>query len=293
MLAHPPDTPESFSDFWDGLPDVLAARDLRRLAAAIVRARRAGRPVVWMFGAHVVKTGLAPVLVRLLREDFATLFAVNGAFVIHDCELALWGETSEDVGQELRHGRFGMVRETTEFVNGAAREAAEREEGFGEAAGRLLLAREREWRTESVLGRCYDLGIPATVHVAVGTDIAHQHPEFSGAAAGEASARDFRILAGHLRDLEGAVVINVGSAVILPEVFLKACSVAINLGASSAKLFTATLDFEKHYRPMENVVRRPLGDGGEGCYLVGHHEIMIPLLLQGLLLARTRAVAGT
>jgi hypothetical protein len=288
-LSRPATDPDSFAQFWDGLPDLLAGRDLRRLSSAILAARRDGRPVVWMFGAHVVKVGLGPLLVRLLEEDLATLFAVNGAFAIHDAELALWGATSEDVAAELPLGRFGMARETAEFVNGAAVEARQGAEGLGEALGRLLLARRDAWRAPSVLGACYARGTPATVHVAIGTDIVHQHPEFSGEAAGDASARDFRILAGHLAGLEGAVVLNVGSAVLLPEVFLKACSVAINLGASPARLFTATLDFTRNYRSMENVVRRPPGEGGGGCYLVGHHEILLPMLFQGLLLERRRA----
>lgn len=288
-LARPIADAGSFTQFWDGLPDLLAARDLRRLARAIVAARSAGRPVVWMCGAHAVKAGLGPLLIRLAEEDLATLLAVNGAFAIHDAELALWGATSEDVAVELPRGNFGTAGETADFVNGAAREARDAAEGLGEALGRLLAGRRADWRTPSVLGRFHELGIPATVHVAIGTDITHQHPGFSGEAAGEASARDFRILAGHLAKLEGAVVLNVGSAVLLPEVFLKACSVAINLGASNARLFTATLDFVKNYRSMENVVRRPPGEGGAGVYLVGHHEILLPLLLQGLLLERARA----
>ncbi len=289
QLAAPPSDPESFEQFWDGLPDVLAARDLRRLVQAILRARQRGRPVVWMFGAHVVKTALGPVLIRLLREDLATLFAVNGAFAIHDTELALWGVTSEDVADELAAGRFGMTRETAQFLNAAAIEAQRLGEGLGESIGRCALSSRASSHADSVLATCYELGVPATVHVAIGTDITHQHPEFSGAAVGDASARDFRILAAHLSDLENAVVLNVGSAVLLPEVFLKACAVALNLGASSAGLVTAALDFAKQYRPMENVVRRPPGPGGEGLYLVGHHEILLPLLLQALLLERKRA----
>lgn len=291
-LARPPADPGSFEQFWDGLPDLLAARELKLLVRAILAARRDGRPVVWMFGAHVVKTGLVPLLIRLLDEDLATLCAVNGAFAIHEAELALWGETSEAVADALPSGRFGMARETAAFVNGASLEAAERGEGLGEALGRLLLARREAWRIPSFLGACYERGIPATVHVAIGTDIVHQHPDFSGEATGAASARDFRILAAHLQDLAGAVVLNVGSAVLLPEVFLKACSVAINLGASSERLVTATLDFAVNYRCAENVVRRPPGPGGRGCYILGHHELLLPLLFQGLLLERDRATSS-
>lgn len=292
MLARPPEEPDSFTGFWDGMPETLAAADLRALARAIVAARRRGRPVIWMLGAHVIKVGLGPLLIRLLREDLVTLVAVNGAFTIHDAELALWGKTSEDVAKELHMGRFGMVRETAELINGAALQGAQRGEGLGEAIGRCLVERCGEWVTESVVGACYQSRIPVTVHVAVGTDITHQHPEFSGEATGECSARDFRILAGHLKQLEGAVVVNVGSAVILPEVFLKALSVVINLGSSSKGLVTATLDFNRHYRPLLNVVQRPQRGQGRGYYLVGHHEILLPLLLQGILCERIRGDAG-
>jgi len=287
-LARPAAEVASFAQFWDGLPPHLGARDLRALAQAVVRARAKGRPVIWMFGAHAIKVGLSPVLISLVREDLATLLAVNGAFAIHDAELSLWGRTSEEVERELHQGRFGMVRETAEVLNGAAVEGSRRGEGLGEATGRVLAERRASWCAESVLGVCYEAGVPATVHVAIGTDVVHQHPEFSGAAFGETSARDFRILAAHLEEMAGAVAINVGSAVILPEVFLKAFSVAVNLGASAEGLVTASLDFVRQYRPLRNVVQRPPGPGGCGYYLVGHHEILLPLLQQGLRLERQR-----
>ncbi len=288
MLASPPPTPESFTAFWDGLPDALGAAELRRLARAIVAARAAGRPVIWMCGAHTVKVGLGPVLIRLLQENLATLLAVNGAFAIHDLELTLWGHTSEEVADELHEGRFGMARQTTAWINEATLEGARRQEGLGEAIGRGLVQQREDWIAQSVLGTCYELGVPATVHVAIGTDINHQHPDFSAEAAGKTSGRDFRILAAHLKRLRGAVVVNVGSAVILPEVFLKALSVAANLGVDTSGLVTATLDFQRHYRPAVNVVQRPTLKEGHGAYLVGHHEIMVPLLLQGVLLERQR-----
>jgi hypothetical protein len=287
-LADPPEDFESFGQFWDGLPGALAANDLRALAKAIVKARHEGRPVVWMMGAHVIKVGLGPLLINLLHNDFATLFAVNGAYTIHDTELTIFGQTSEDVGEELHEGRFGMGRETARFINGAVNEGSKKHEGFGEAVGRKLVEHKSDWLTPSIAGSCYERNIPLTVHVAVGTDIIHQHPEFSGAAAGDCSARDFRIFAGHLQDLTGAVVINVGSAVILPEVFLKVFSVVTNLGATSEGLVTATFDFNKHYRPMLNVVQRPQGKRNNGYYIVGHHELMLPLLYQGLLLEKSR-----
>jgi len=293
MLAGDIEQLESFTEFWDRLPGALAAPELRELARAIARAHERGRPIIWMFGAHVIKVGLSPLLTRLVGDGLATLVAVNGAFVIHDAELALWGKTSEDVASELHAGRFGMARETTEFINLATTSASERDEGLGEGIGRALLEREADWAMTSVVGECYRREVPVTVHLAVGTDITHQHPEFSGRAAGEASARDFRIFAAHLRELDGAVVVNVGSAVILPEVFLKALSVAINLGANCAGLVTASLDFVRHYRPRVNVVERPRGPGGKGISLVGHHEIMLPLLIRGSLLELKRLRVGS
>lgn len=292
-LARPAADPGSFAQLWDGLPPHLAAEDLRALARAIAGAKVRGRPIVWMCGAHVIKVGLGPILLSLVREGWATLLAVNGAFAIHDLELALWGWTSEEVEAGLRQGRFGMVRETAAVLNAAASEGARRGEGLGEAIGRALAERRSEWHAESVLGAGFEAGIPMTVHVAIGTDIVHQHPDFSGAATGECSARDFRILAGHLKEMAGAVVVNVGSAVVLPEVFLKAFSVAANLGARSEGLVTATLDFVKHYRPLRNVVQRPPGPDGAGYFIVGHHEIMLPLLYQGIRLESLRLEEGT
>jgi len=292
-LVRPAADVESFAQLWDGLPSYLAARDLRSLARAIARARAGSRPIVWMLGAHTIKVGLGPILLCLVRERLATLLAVNGAFAIHDLELALWGHTSEEVEAGLHQGRFGMARETAAVLNAAAAEGARRGEGLGEAIGRALVERRSEWRAESVLGGCYEAGVPVTVHVAIGTDIVHQHPDFSGAATGEGSACDFRILAGHLKGMAGAVVVNVGSAVILPEVFLKAFSVAANLGARSEGLVTATLDFVRQYRPLRNVVERPPGPEGAGYYIVGHHEIMLPLLFQGIRLECQRLGDGT
>ena len=292
LLAGIPEAPCSFADLWDSLPDILGAASLRALARAIVTARAKGRPVIWMFGAHAIKVGLGPILNHFIEEDLATLLAVNGAFTIHDAELALWGKTSEEVAAELHAGRFGMAQETAAFINTATARCAEEPLGLGEAIGQALAERAVEQVIPSVLGTCHGRGIPVTVHLAIGTDITHQHPEFSGAAAGAGSARDFRILAAHLDEVAGAVVVNVGSAVILPEVFLKALSVAINLGARVDGLVTATFDFQRHYRPMENVIRRPVPQDGQGHYIVGHHEILLPPLLQGLLLERGRLGAS-
>jgi len=292
MLAQRPVDDASFETFWDGLPGVLAADDLRSLAKAIVRAKRLERPIVWMMGAHVIKVGLGPLLIKLLESGFASLFAVNGAFTIHDAELAWWGGTSEEVGDELHEGRFGMGRETAALLNSAALEGSERDEGLGEAIGRVLASQSDSWSVPSVAGSCYQRKIPLTVHVAIGTDIIHQHPDFSGKATGCCSARDFRIFSGHLKDLQDAVIVNVGSAVIMPEVFLKAFSVATNLGAKSDGLVTATLDFNRHYRPFTNVTKRPSQKCGKGYYIVGHHEVMLPLLLQGVLVENARYDGG-
>ena len=227
----------------------------------------------------------------MMESGLLTGIAFNGAGAIHDVELGLWGRTSEDVAHELHSGRFGMGRETAAFVNGAAVAARRASEGFGEALGRLLLEADRGTAARSVLAAAYRLKLPATVHVAIGTDIVHQHADFDGGATGEASARDFRILAAEVAEIRGGTVLNLGSAVILPEVFLKAFSVARNLRASTDGLTTAVFDFIKQYRPMENVVRRPTRDKGKGYYLVGHHEILLPLLFHACLLEATRKPA--
>lgn len=284
VLYRPPARLESFRAFWASLPAVLGAADLREVVASVLRSRKAGRPVVVLCGAHVLKTGMGPGLIRMIESDLITGIAFNGAGAIHDVELGLWGWTSEDVAHDLHSGKFGMSRETAAFVNGSARQASENREGFGEALGRSLLEADRKTAKRSVLAAAYLANVPATIHVAIGTDIVHQHANFDGAATGDASARDFRILAAQALDLAGATVLNLGSAVVLPEVFLKAFSVARNLGASTDGLTTAAFDFIKHYRPMENVVRRPTRKGGRGFYIVGHHEILLPLLFHACLL---------
>lgn len=286
-LARPPRDAASFQDFWEGLPDVLAARDLKDLIADIVRARREQRPVVLFMGGHVIKTGLVPLVVRLLDEGLVTLVASHGAGLVHDLEMSLFGRTSEDVDTALRAGEFGMDEEAPSFINTWTREASREEEGLGEGMGRRLgLELERRGLDPdgSWLAAASRRNVPATLHVSVGTDIFQQHPEFDGASLGEASARDFRILAQHLTGAAGGVVLNWGSAVLLPEVFLKALSVARNLGHPVDGLTTAAFDFIRHYRPAENIVRRPTLESGRGVYLVGHHELLVPLFVQGLLL---------
>jgi hypothetical protein len=232
-----------------------------------------------MCGAHVIKVGVSPCLIALLERGVITHLALNGAGAIHDVEIARLGRTSEDVEEQLHAGRFGMVDETGEFMADAAREAVARTEGLGEAYGRALVEQGAQHRAASLLAACWRLSRPATVHVALGTDTIHHHPRCDGAALGEASLRDFRILAATLAEARGAVVLNLGSAVILPEVFLKALSVARNLGADLTGLTTVNLDQIQHYRPRVNVVERPTrAEGAKGFSLTGQHEILVPLL---------------
>jgi len=269
---------ENFAAFVRSLPNILVAADLVRFADEIVRARRRGKPVIVLIGAHVVKVGLAPLLIDLLRKNIVTCIGMNSAAAIHDVETAIHGTTSEDVERYLADGRFGMVRETGEFINSALKRSyASGDEGYGEALGKAL--QKAPHKKLSVLSTCYTLGIPATVHAAIGTDIIHQQPSMSGAATGELSFRDFKVLCNVVKDLKGGgVVINIGSAVILPEVFLKALTVARNLRHKARGFITANFDMIQHYRPRMNVVHRPTKHGGKGYLFTGHHEIMIPLL---------------
>lgn len=270
----------SFAKFLSGLPDVLAVNTLRTLVNAIVQARRKGRPVIFGMGAHPTKVGLNPVLVDLMQRDIVTAIAVNGAVVIHDFELALMGHTSEEVEAEIDSGRFGMAEETGRMINEAIVEGVKEGLGMGEAVGRYIFRRRKQfpnWKT-SLLATGVQLGIPVTVHVAIGTDIIHMHPAADGAALGEGSLRDFRILTAVVSGMEGGVYLNLGSAVLLPEVFLKTVTLSRNLGRALKKITTANMDFLPHYRPMTNVVKRPTQKGGQGLSLTGHHEIMLPLL---------------
>ena len=273
----------SFRDFYRSLPQILAARDLRVVVKAIVEARRRKKPVLWMFGAHVLKVGLNPLLIHLLRRNVVTALALNGAGVIHDFELAYMGCTSEDVASALADGSFGMARETTQLINRAIRDGAKRNLGLGEAVGSMIAKSRLPYRNLSLLATCHELGIPATVHVAIGTDIIHQQAVADGAAIGKTSLTDFRKLAGVVAQLGGGGVAgNFGSAVILPEVFLKAVSVSRNLG-HPVKDFTAfDFDMIRHYRPSENVLKRPTLLGGTAVHITGHHELLIPLLVQAI-----------
>jgi hypothetical protein len=267
----------------DSLPNILAAADFRAVVRAIVDARRANGGVVWGLGAHVIKTGLGPVMVDLMERGFVSAIATNGAAVIHDFEVALVGATSEDVDESLGPGRFGMADETGRLLNGAIADGVGAGLGLGQSVGRFLAARQPQHARASVLANAARLDIPVTVHVAIGTDIIHMHPAASGAAIGEGSLRDFRYFVSNVARLERGVFLNCGSAVVLPEVFLKAVALARNRGIALSGLTTVNLDFVRMYRPIANVVTRPTAGGGKGYSLVGHHEIMIPLLAAALI----------
>ncbi len=286
LLASPPPktSPRSFDAFLDALPDVLAARDLKAVIADLAAA--AGRrAVVALLGGHVIKVGLGPLLIHLLDRGVLTHVAMNGAAAIHDFELAAFGGTSEDVAAGLADGTFGMAEETGQEMNAAIAAGRGEELGLGEALARWLERRTAlPGRGQSVLLAALRRGRPATVHVAVGADIIHQHPAADGAATGELTFRDFRRLAAALPALDdGGVVLNLGSAVVMPEVFLKALSVARNLGGGKPARFTAVdCDMIRHYRPRLNVVQRPTQAGGTGYLLTGHHELLVPLIVWGV-----------
>ena len=270
--------------FLDHLPGILKADDLKAVAQSIVEAKRLGKPVIVMLGGHVIKTGCSPILIDLVRRGLITHLASNGSAAIHDTELALFGSTSEDVAVQLETGAFGMAKDLADFINDGVKEGASRREGFGEAIGRKIIETKAPYGKRTLIANCYELNVPYTLHVAMGTDIVHQHPSADGSAIGEASLRDFRILAATISKLgNGGVVLNMGSAVVLPEVFLKCLSVARNLGHDVRHFTTANFDMIQHYRPNENVVRRPVLPGGKGYAITGHHEIMIPLLAAAVL----------
>jgi hypothetical protein len=262
----------------ESLPSILAARDFRAVVEALLAARETGRGIVWGVGAHVIKTGLSPVLIDLMERGFVSAIATNGAGVIHDFEIALSGATSEDVDAALGAGQFGMADETGRLLNGAINAGVAAGLGIGQAVGRFLCEHHPQHERASVVASACRLGIPVTVHVAMGTDIIHMHPAASGAALGEGSLRDFRYFASNVSKLDHGVYLNCGSAVVLPEVFLKAVSLARNRGCSLEGLTTVTFDFARLYRPQVNVVSRPTAGVGRGYYIVGHHELLIPLL---------------
>jgi hypothetical protein len=267
----------------DSMPDILKGADFKEFVARCRTAIADGKPIIIGLGGHVVKCGLTPLLVRLMEAGAVSCFAVNGAVAIHDYELAFFGKTSEDVGKGLADGSFGMVFETTNGINSAITRASDAELGYGEGLGKEILEKAPH-PEHSLLAMAYKHNIPVTVHVALGTDITHQTPCADGKAIGDCSLRDFRIFCEQVRHLNlGGVFINLGSAVLLPEVFLKSLTVARNIYGKVQDFTTAVFDMNLHYRAMENVVKRPVENGGKGFYFIGHHEIMVPLLVKEIL----------
>jgi len=268
----------SWQDFVDRLPDILAGRDVQEVAATWVTARRGGREVLLGMGAHPIKVGLNPVLIDLMRRGLITGLALNGAGIIHDAEIAMVGRTSEDVEQELGCGRFGMAKETAEFLNEAISWGGRAGLGLGQAVGQRVWESDFPFKHLSLLATAKELDLPVTVHVAIGTDIIHLHPSMDPEALGAATHLDFRLFAALVSKLAEGMYLNLGSAVILPEVFVKALTLARNLGHRVEPITTVNLDFIQHYRPLTNVVRRPTMGEGKGYALTGHHELLFPLL---------------
>lgn len=278
-FAKPVDTESSLGDFLASLPNILAARELRELTTLIKEARHKKRAIITGLGGHVIKTGLAPVLIDLMHRGYVSAIAMNGSAMIHDFEIALVGATSEDVDATLGSGSFGMAEETGRVINEAINSGAKDNLGMGEAIGRRLSDLHPKFAAQSLLHTAYEARVPVTVHVAFGTDIVHIHPSANGANIGQTTQHDFRLLCSLVRELDkGGVYLNLGSAVVLPEVFLKTVTVVRNLGFELESFATANFDFIQHYRPLTNVVRRPVANSGRGFSFVGHHEIMIPLL---------------
>lgn len=270
-------------DFLDTLPNILAANNLRAVISAIAEARTNNKIVLFGMGAHVIKVGLNPIVIDLMERGVISAAAMNGAGIIHDLEVALEGNTSEDVNESIDDGSFGMTRETCDLIGSAITQAGQNNMGLGESVGRLILENNLKFKEKSILAAASRLEIPVTVHIAIGTDIIHMHPGFDPKSAGEASHRDFRTFASIVSSLEGGVYMNVGSAVLLPEVFLKAITLVRNMGHDVKNFTTVNMDFIQHYRPMTNVVNRPTQKGGKGYNLVGHHEIMLPLIAAGVI----------
>lgn len=277
-FGRPHQVGDSVRRFMGNLPDFLGAKDLMEVAGSIVKARGQGKLVSLAMGAHVIKVGLAPVIIDLLREGWISFIATNGAGMVHDFEIALAGHTSEDVDAALGNGAFGMAEETGRILNEIIRKGVAQGEGLGEAVGRGLRETTVPYAEQSLLAASVQQQSPMTIHVALGTDVHHLHPAADGAALGEGTYRDFILFCERISSLGGGVHINLGSAVLLPEVFLKALSLARNLGHPLREITTVNMDFLQHYRPLTNVVRRPTAQGGTGYALTGHHELLVPLL---------------
>jgi hypothetical protein len=287
-FAGPISEDSTLSGFLNSLPDVLAVRSLRELAQQIRRARELHKPIIWGIGGHVIKTGMSPVIIDLMRRGFVTAIAANGSVLVHDAEIALVGSTSEDVDASLGAGAFGAADETGKLLNASARAGANNHTGLGEALGRALVDCNPPYKDFSLLCAAYDMRVPFTAHVTIGADIAHFHPSADGAALGETAHTDFRLLAEMVRRMNGGgVYLNLGSAVVLPEIFLKAVTLVRNLGHNLSDITTANFDFIQSYRPLTNVVRRPVADGaGRGYSITGHHELTIPLLAAELICSK-------
>ena len=284
-FAEPVQADSLLKDFLASLPNILAVQSLRELAARMRRARQAQKPIIWGIGGHVVKTGLSPVIIDLMKRGFVTAIAANGSVLVHDAEIAMVGSTSEDVDATLGEGAFGGADETGKLLNRAAQEGAKEGIGLGEATGRALLDLNLKHADYSLLCSAYQARVPFTAHLTIGGDIGHFHPQTDGAALGATTHTDFRLLAELVRRMDGGgVFLNIGSAVTLPEVFLKAVTLVRNLGNQLADITTANFDFIQSYRPLTNVVRRPTAEGaGRGFSITGHHELTIPLLAAELI----------
>jgi deoxyhypusine synthase len=282
-FAQAPLRHRSFLGFYRSLPDILKAKELRLLVDAVIKARKQKKAVILMSGAHLIKCGLNPVIIELIKKKVITCIALNGAGIIHDFEIALQGKTSEDVGENLKYGKFGMGKETADFLNRAVSEGVAAGYGLGEAVASKIAGAKLRYKNLSILYQAYQHKVPVGVYVAIGTDIIHQHPSFDAALTAEGSLRDFHLLVNEVRRLnQGGVILNFGSAVILPEVFLKALNLARNLGYKVQNFTAANFDMIYHYRPAQNIVCRPVMGAGKGYYIIGHHEIMLPLFAQAI-----------
>jgi hypothetical protein len=274
------DPNSNFGEFINSLPNILIAKDFKEFSIRFAEAVINQKNIYLMMGAHLIKVGLAPLIIEFIKNRWISSISMNGAGVIHDVELSLWGKTSENVSDNLQNGTFGMTAETAQFINSTLKENMETDLGYGEAIGKKLSESSVTNKEQSILYNAYVNSIPVTVHIGIGTDIIYQHPNMDAAAAGELSYRDFKILCDVLQNVgNGGIVLNIGSAVILPEVFLKALTVVRNLGNDAFNFTTATFDMIQQYRSKVNVVERPTLLNGKGYYFIGHHEIMVPLLV--------------
>ncbi len=282
-FARVSDPKGSFDDFLNSLPTLLAAKDFRSLVGSILNAHRNKKPVIFALGGHVIKCGLSPILIDLMEKGIITHLAMNGSASIHDFEIALIGQTSEEVAHSIKDGTFGMAEETGRMMNEAMRQGVKQGLGAGASIAETILKGDFPFRALSVQSNAMEQGVSLSVHIAIGTDIIHQHPSADGAVLGEATFKDFQLLCNVVSQMDGGgVFVNIGSAVVIPEVFLKAVSIARNLGHGLKNFVTANFDMVSHYRPRENVITRPHVNGTRGISIVGHHEIMLPLLARAI-----------